>query len=92
MSWVEPRPGTAPRPPRVCCSTLGASASTPFAAHRNQRPLALPGAHNLPTADCPKCGYEEAFFLQIQTRSADEPATLFFRCANITQCNARWNE
>eukprot|EP00197_Chlamydomonas_leiostraca_P006996 CAMPEP_0202859956 /NCGR_PEP_ID=MMETSP1391-20130828/1865_1 /ASSEMBLY_ACC=CAM_ASM_000867 /TAXON_ID=1034604 /ORGANISM="Chlamydomonas leiostraca, Strain SAG 11-49" /LENGTH=99 /DNA_ID=CAMNT_0049539071 /DNA_START=169 /DNA_END=468 /DNA_ORIENTATION=+ len=40
-------------------------------------------------ASCPKCSYHQAYFMEIQTRSADEPATLFFKCV---QCGARWKE
>lgn len=40
-------------------------------------------------AVCPSCEHGEAFFMEIQTRSADEPASLFFRCA---KCAARWRE
>ncbi|WPT12693.1 DNA-directed RNA polymerase III subunit RPC10 [Picochlorum sp. SENEW3] len=35
------------------------------------------------SAVCESCGNKEAYFREIQTRSADEPATLFFRC---TKC------
>lgn len=38
---------------------------------------------------CPKCGNREAYWWSIQTRSADEPMTLFFRC---TKCNHTWRE
>lgn len=38
---------------------------------------------------CPKCGNREAYWWSIQTRSADEPMTLFFRC---TKCNNTWRE
>ncbi|WPT12694.1 DNA-directed RNA polymerase III subunit RPC10 [Picochlorum sp. SENEW3] len=34
------------------------------------------------SAVCESCGNKEAYFREIQTRSADEPATLFFRCTN----------
>ena len=40
---------------------------------------------------CEKCGHHEAFFMQIQIRSADEPMTTFYRCANL-QCNYIWRE
>ena len=40
---------------------------------------------------CPKCGYHEAHFKEMQTRSADEPATLFFKCAS-KQCGFQWKE
>lgn len=40
---------------------------------------------------CGKCRHNEAFFVEFQTRSADEPATIFYKCANL-QCNHRWKE
>lgn len=35
-----------------------------------------------PTAEtpCPKCAHPKAYYYEQQTRSADEPATLFLRC------------
>ena len=41
--------------------------------------------------DCPKCSHKKAFFMQIQTRSADEPMTTFYKCCSPT-CNHRWRE
>ncbi len=38
---------------------------------------------------CPKCGHDEAFYDQFQTRSADEPATTFYSCV---KCKNRWRE
>ena len=45
----------------------------------------------LPTANvgCEKCGNNEAVFWELQTRSADESATRFFRC---TECQQTWRE
>ncbi|VDM66502.1 unnamed protein product [Strongylus vulgaris] len=40
---------------------------------------------------CPKCSHERAYFMQIQTRSADEPMTIFYRCANA-ECAHRWKD
>ena len=40
---------------------------------------------------CPKCRHERAYFMQIQTRSADEPMTTFHKCCNNT-CNYQWKE
>mmetsp|Transcript_129 Transcript_129/g.354 ORF Transcript_129/g.354 Transcript_129/m.354 type:complete len:111 (+) Transcript_129:45-377(+) len=31
---------------------------------------------------CPECSHGRAYFKQVQTRSADEPTTRFFRCTN----------
>ena len=43
----------------------------------------------LPTIkiDCEKCGNKEAVWWMLQTRSADEPTTQFFRC---TKCDFTW--
>ncbi|XP_025091407.1 DNA-directed RNA polymerase III subunit RPC10-like [Pomacea canaliculata] len=40
---------------------------------------------------CPKCEHKRAFFMQIQTRSADEPMTTFYKCCNM-ECGHRWKE
>ena len=40
-------------------------------------------------AKCPKCDHNRAFFMELQIRSADEPATVFYRCEN---CHHNWNE
>ena len=37
--------------------------------------------------ECPKCGNKQAFWWIVQTDSADEPSTQFFRC---TKCNHTW--
>ncbi|MDW8083799.1 MAG: transcription factor S [Candidatus Caldarchaeum sp.] len=38
---------------------------------------------------CPTCGHNEAKWWTVQTRSADEPMTQFFRC---TKCGHTWRE
>ncbi len=38
---------------------------------------------------CPKCANKEAVWWMQQTRSSDEPPTLFFRC---TKCKHSWRE
>ncbi len=38
---------------------------------------------------CPKCGNEKAYWWMQQTRSADEPPTIFYRC---TKCGYMWRE
>lgn len=40
-------------------------------------------------AACDRCGHGEAFFFQMQTRSADEPMSTFYRCA---ECGHQWKE
>ena len=44
-----------------------------------------------PAAQCPKCGYSQAYFMQIQIRSADEPMSTFYKCVNV-KCNHRWRD
>ncbi|MEM2739417.1 MAG: transcription factor S [Candidatus Bathyarchaeia archaeon] len=41
------------------------------------------------TAECPKCGYDKAYWWMMQTRSADEAPTRFFRCV---KCGYVWRE
>jgi len=38
---------------------------------------------------CPKCGHDEVYVWMVQTRSADEPPTRFYRCA---KCGYTWRE
>lgn len=40
-------------------------------------------------ATCPSCNHNEAYFMQIQIRSADEPMSVFYKCV---KCNHQWNE
>ncbi|KAL8114033.1 uncharacterized protein LOC141668609 [Apium graveolens] len=42
-------------------------------------------------AKCPQCGFGKAAYQQFQTRSADEPMTIFYWCMN-EKCRARWRE
>ena len=46
---------------------------------------------DLPETDvrCGKCGNGRAYWWLIQTRSADEPPTQFYRC---TRCKRTWRE
>ena len=41
------------------------------------------------SAECKKCGHGKAHTWEIQTRSADEPATKFFRCE---KCQFTWRD
>ena len=47
------------------------------------------GKETLPTIkiDCGKCGNNEAVWWMLQTRSADEPTTQFYRCI---KCKHTW--
>ncbi len=38
---------------------------------------------------CPRCGNDEAYYWVVQTRSADEPSTRFYKC---TKCGYVWRE
>lgn len=59
------------------------------------------GFANAATAEvlggCPKCGHSKAYFFTVQIRSADEPATRFYRCASkaenpASECIHSWSE
>jgi DNA-directed RNA polymerase subunit M/transcription elongation factor TFIIS len=38
---------------------------------------------------CPSCNHDTAYFQQIQTRSADEASSIFYKCAS---CKSQWSE
>lgn len=40
-------------------------------------------------AVCPACMHNEAYFMQMQIRSADEPMSVFYKC---TKCGKQWND
>ena len=40
-------------------------------------------------AVCPHCMHNEAFFMQMQIRSADEPMSVFYKCV---KCGKQWND
>ena len=40
-------------------------------------------------ATCPSCNHNEAYFLQMQIRSADEPMSIFYKCV---KCSHQWND
>ncbi|KAB0379244.1 hypothetical protein FD755_007028 [Muntiacus reevesi] len=40
---------------------------------------------------CPKCEHPRAYSMQLQTRSADEPMTTFYKCCNA-QCGHCWRD
>ena len=41
------------------------------------------------TTTCPYCSHTKAYFMQLQTRSGDEPMTIFYRCV---KCTKQWKE
>lgn len=41
------------------------------------------------SANCPECQHDRAYYEEFQTRSADEPATIFYTCAN---CRHKWKQ
>lgn len=47
------------------------------------------GAQKVKGVVCPSCKNDEAYFWILQTRSADEPATRFYKC---TKCGKVWRE
>ncbi|GAU98981.1 hypothetical protein RvY_10047 [Ramazzottius varieornatus] len=40
-------------------------------------------------ATCPKCNHKRAYYTEMQTRSADEAATIFYKCMG---CGNQWRE
>jgi DNA-directed RNA polymerase III subunit RPC11 len=40
-------------------------------------------------AVCPACSHMEAYFMQMQIRSADEPMSVFYKCV---KCSHQWND
>ncbi|RXG53178.1 DNA-directed RNA polymerase III subunit RPC10 [Armadillidium vulgare] len=48
---------------------------------------------NVDAADepCPVCSHPRAYFMQVQTRSADEPMTTFYKCCSQS-CGHRWRD
>ena len=41
------------------------------------------------TINCPKCSHDKAAWWMLQTRSADEPTTQFYRCV---MCEHTWRD
>jgi len=61
----------------------GESSSTIDVLDENEKTETLP----VIKMDCEKCGHTEAVWWMLQTRSADEPTTQFYRCV---KCNYTW--
>lgn len=56
----------------------------------SSKPAIPPGAVLLKGyTRCPRCGSEEVYAWQIQTRAADEPPTTFYKCP---KCEHSWRE
>lgn len=45
--------------------------------------------HPLVNEECPKCGHNNAYFWEVQTRASDEPATKFLKCQ---KCKHIWRD
>ncbi|GMH17221.1 hypothetical protein Nepgr_019062 [Nepenthes gracilis] len=56
-------------------------------------PIALGEKNVGPTTDatCPRCHHNKAAYQQMQTRSADEPMSIFYKCLNGA-CGHQWRE
>jgi len=68
--------------------------TTNFSKNKKQVDDILGGAAAWENVDrtaavCPKCSHGEAYFLQMQIRSADEPMSVFYKCVN---CSFQWND
>ncbi|MGA7043854.1 MAG: transcription factor S [Nitrososphaeraceae archaeon] len=64
-------------------SSENSSGSSLKVMDTDKGPTALPTT----SAECPKCGNSTAFWWMLQTRSADEATTQFYRC---TGCSHTW--
>ncbi len=82
----------------LVCSRCGAKSSdaptkiTQKFSEKKSLEVVSEGADNilpLGDANCDKCGHKKAFFWDVQTRSADEPSTRFFRCE---KCKHTWRD
>lgn len=45
--------------------------------------------HPIIKVECPKCKHDKAYSWSIQTRSSDEPETIFYKCV---KCGNQWRE
>ena len=46
-------------------------------------------SHPIVDETCPKCNHNKAYHWSMQTRSSDEPETLFFKCV---KCSHSWRQ
>ncbi|XP_008536631.2 DNA-directed RNA polymerase III subunit RPC10 isoform X1 [Equus asinus] len=98
------RPGAGSRIRASCAPRPAAAPRAPVAAQVTNRKYpklkevddVLGGAAAWENVDstaepCPKCEHPRAYFMQLQTRSADEPMTTFYKCCSA-QCGHRWRD
>ena len=45
--------------------------------------------HPITEAECPKCGFKQAYYWLVQTRAGDEPETKFHKCV---KCKHTWRD
>jgi DNA-directed RNA polymerase subunit M len=67
----------------ITTSSENTSGSSLKVMDTDSGPTALPTT----SIECPKCGNNTAFWWMLQTRSADEATTQFYRC---TICSHTW--
>lgn len=72
-------------------STAGESARERGGAGSPSLPPLTPPSPPPSAEPCPKCGHPRAYFMQLQTRSADEPMTTFYKCCSA-RCGHRWRD
>jgi DNA-directed RNA polymerase III subunit RPC11 len=80
--------------PYTCAISVTGKRMVKTVAERKQVDDILGGAAAWANVDrtmtvCPACNHNEAYFLQMQIRSADEPMSIFYKC---TKCNNQWND
>ena len=75
---------------RPCGCTMDIKGATILKTDAQEKNIAVVGDEaTLPktTVLCPKCEHTEAYYVIRQTRAADEPETIFYRCC---KCNYNW--
>lgn len=80
---------------RSCGNEVKKSISASITENREKKDIVVieDNRPDLPSTEmqCPSCGNDKAYWWLIQTRSADEPPTQFFRCTN-EKCKHTWRE
>ncbi|MBI2076660.1 MAG: transcription factor S [Candidatus Aenigmarchaeota archaeon] len=80
---------------RSCGSEIKKSLAASITESREKKDIVVieDNRPDLPSTEkqCPVCGNDRAYWWLIQTRSADEPPTQFFRCTN-GKCKHTWRE
>jgi len=81
--FVCPKCGYSEKGTKLAKQVRADSGSTINVLDEKEKTEALP----VIKIECAKCGHNEAVWWMLQTRSADEPTTQFYRCV---KCSYTW--